>query len=147
MKTWSLILLIAIGMVLAASTSAQAAAQNAARPVAQAATAKAVVPKYDAKTEAAFKGTIIEVRDRICPVSGGLGSHIVIRMADGKTIEAHLATTKFVNSFDLTFHKGEEVTIVGSKVNFEGVETIFAREVTRGQEVFMFRDKDGAPAW
>src|SRR5579864_3773374 len=133
MKAWSLILLIVVGMVLAASTSfsARAAAQNAARPAAQMATAKPAVPKYDAKTEAAFKGTIIEVRDRICPVSGGLGSHIVIKMADGTTIEAHLATTKFVNSFDLTFHKGEEVTIVGSKVNFEGVETIFAREVTR----------------
>jgi len=29
------------------------------------------------------------------------------------------------------------------KVQFEGVETIFAREVTRGSETFIFRDKDG----
>jgi hypothetical protein len=35
----------------------------------------------------------------------------------------------------------------GTKVQFEGVETIFAREVTRGSETFVFRDKDGMPIW
>lgn len=33
------------------------------------------------------------------------------------------------------------------KVQFEGVETIFARKVMRGSETFLFRDKDGAPIW
>jgi hypothetical protein len=83
----------------------------------------------------------------VCPVSGGLGSHIVIRMSDGKTIETHLAATKFVSSYDLTFHKGEAVEIVGTMVTFEGVATIFAREVHRGQDVFVFRDKKGEPIW
>jgi hypothetical protein len=113
----------------------------------QAGTANAAVPKYDPKAETTFKGIIVDVRDRVCPVSGGLGSHIIIRMSDGKTIEAHLAATKFVNSYDLIFHKGEEVEIIGTKVMFEGVETIFAREVRRGQDDFMFRDKKGNPIW
>jgi hypothetical protein len=63
------------------------------------------------------------------------------------TIEVHLASTKFVKAYDLVFNKGDEVTVVGTKVQFEGVETIFAREVTRGSETFVFRDKDGTPIW
>ncbi len=33
------------------------------------------------------------------------------------------------------------------KVKFEGVDTIFAREVKRGNDMYMFRDKDGKPIW
>jgi DNA/RNA endonuclease YhcR with UshA esterase domain len=106
-----------------------------------------VVPKYDRAAEATFKGTVEDVRDRQCPVSGGMGSHLILRLSTGNTIEVHLATTKFVKTYDLVFNKGDVVTVVGTKVQFEGVETIFAREVTRGSETFVFRDKDGTPIW
>jgi DNA/RNA endonuclease YhcR with UshA esterase domain len=106
-----------------------------------------VVPKYDPTTEAAFKGTVEEVKDRQCPMSGGLGSHLIVRLSSNKTIEVHLATAKFVKNYDLVFNKGDVVTVVGVKVQFEGVETIFAREVTRGTDTFSFRAKDGTPVW
>jgi hypothetical protein len=105
------------------------------------------VPKYDSAAEAAFKGTVEEVKDRQCPMSGGLGSHLILRLSPNKTIEVHLATTKFVRNYDLVFNKGDVVTVIGAKVQFEGVETIFAREVTRGTETFTFRAKDGTPIW
>jgi DNA/RNA endonuclease YhcR with UshA esterase domain len=68
-------------------------------------------------------------------------------LSPSTTIEVHLATTKFVKTYDLVFNKGDVVTVVGSKVQFEGVETIFAREVTRGSATFSFRDKNGTPIW
>jgi DNA/RNA endonuclease YhcR with UshA esterase domain len=105
------------------------------------------VPKYDTAAEATFKGTVQEVRDRQCPMSGGLGSHLILKLSDGQTIEVHLATAKFVKTYNLVFSKGDVITVVGTKVQFEGVETIFAREVTRGSETFIFRDKDGKPVW
>ena len=105
------------------------------------------VPRYDPATEATFKGTVEEVRDRQCPMSGGIGSHLIVRLSPSQTIEVHLATTKFVKAYDLVFNKGDIVTVVGVKVQFEGVETIFAREITRGGETFVFRDKDGTPIW
>jgi hypothetical protein len=105
------------------------------------------VPKYDPAAEATFKGTVEEVRDRQCPMSGGMGSHLILRLSPDKTIEVHLASTKFVRTYDLVFNKGDAVTVVGTKVQFEGVETIFAREVTRGSETFVFRDKEGKPIW
>jgi DNA/RNA endonuclease YhcR with UshA esterase domain len=108
---------------------------------------KETVPKYNPKTEATFKGTIIEVKDRQCPVSGGMGSHLSLKLTDGSTIEVHLASTKFVKAYELVFEKGDQVEVIGSKVQFEGVDTIFAREVHRGQDTFLFRDKEGKPIW
>lgn len=107
----------------------------------------AAVPAYSKASEATFKGIVEEVRDRQCPMSGGMGTHLVLKVAGGNTIEVHLATTKFVKSYDLVFKKGDAVQVVGTKVQFEGVETIFAREVSRGGDTFVFRDKDGAPVW
>lgn len=136
MKTWPVIILV---LALAVAATPAFAAQKSETGVS--------VPKYDPATEATFKGTVDEVRDRMCPVSGGMGSHLILKLADGKTIEVHLAATKFVKVYELVFNKGDEIQVTGSKVKFEGVDTIFAREVKRGNDTFVFRDKDGNPAW
>src|SRR5581483_452628 len=112
MKTWTVLLLMI--MVVAAAVPSFAADKT-----------KSDVPKYDPATETKFKGVVQEVTDRQCPVSGGMGSHVTLKLADGKTIEVHIATTKFVKSYDVTFNKGDELQVTGVKVNFEGVETIF----------------------
>jgi hypothetical protein len=76
-----------------------------------------------------------------------MGSHLILKLLDGKTIEVHLATTRFVKSYGLVLNKGDQVDVVGTKVHFEGKDTIFAREVTRGTETFAFREKNGTPIW
>lgn len=136
MKTWfAAILAVALAAVV---TPAFAAGKS---------NPQTAVPKYDSATEVTLKGTVEEVRDRECPVSGGLGAHIVLKLGDGKTIEVHLATTKFMKNYELVFNKGDAVEVTGSKVTFQGVETIFAREVKRGSDTFAFRDKEGNPVW
>lgn len=108
---------------------------------------RVAVPKYDPANEATFKGTIVETKDRECPMSGGMGSHLILKLLDGKTIEVHLAATRFVKSYGLILNKGDQVDVLGTKVQFEGQDTIFAREVTRGTETFAFREKNGTPIW
>jgi hypothetical protein len=105
------------------------------------------VPKYNPAAEAVYKGTVEDMRDRECPVSGGMGSHIIMKLEDGTTIEVHLATTEFTKMQDLNLHKGDTITVTGWKTEFEGVQTIFAREVVHGNDTFVFRTKDGTPAW
>jgi DNA/RNA endonuclease YhcR with UshA esterase domain len=105
------------------------------------------VPKYNVATEAVFKGTVQEVKDRQCPVSGGMGSHLILKMENGNTIEVHIAPVKFVKEYELVFSVGDQLEVTGSKVNFEGVETIFAREIRRGNDTYAFRDKGGKPVW
>lgn len=134
MKTWSVMFLIlALTVALAPAFAAQKTAPG--------------VPKYDPTTEAVFKGTVQEVTDRQCPVSGGMGSHVLLKLGDGSTIEVHLATTKFVKIYELVISKGDEIEVTGSKVKFEGVDTIFARQVKHGNDTYVFRDKDGNPVW
>lgn len=128
------ILILAVATIVTPAFGAQAAAG-------------AGVPKYNPATEGVFKGTVDEVRDRQCAMSGGIGTHIVLKLADGTTIEVHVAPAKFAKEYELVFNKGDQVEVTGSKVNFEGVATIFAREVKRGNDDFMFRDKEGNPVW
>jgi hypothetical protein len=136
MKSWSVIILIlALALGVAPAFGNQASAPGTG------------VPKYDPATESVFKGTVQEVRDRQCPVSGGLGAHVILKLEDGSTIEVHLAPTKFVKTYELVFNVGDNLEVTGTKVKFEGVDTIFAREVKRGNDVFVFRDKDGKPVW
>jgi len=139
MKTSGIIVLILMVLALVLASTSTAAVQKSEPGVA--------VPKYDPAAEATFTGTVDEVVDRQCPVSGGMGSHLILRLSPTKTIEVHLATTRFVKSYELVFSKNDVVTVVGVKIVFEGVETIFAREVTRGNDTFVFRDKDGKPIW
>ena len=133
MKTWR------VSMVLAAVVVAMVAA--AQKPENES------VPKYDKSTEAVFKGTVDDVKDRECPVSGGMGSHLMLKMADGNVLEVHLSLTKFVRQYELVFHKGDVLEVTGVKVKFEGADTIFARKIKRGEDEFLFRDSDGKPLW
>jgi len=135
MKSWLPVFLILAVLVLLAPAMAQ---NTASAPV---------VPKYDRTTEAVFKGVVVDVIDHTCPVSGGLGAHILLKSEDGKVIEVHLATTKFIKNYEMVFNKGDVVEVKGSKVKFEDKDTILAREITRNGDLFVFRDKDGKPAW
>jgi len=139
MKTPVLILAIFVALALVPTVAPAAAGQTSEQRVA--------TPKYDPAIEATFEGRVEEVRDRECPMSGGIGSHLILKLSDGKTIEVHLATAKFVKTLDLVFKQGDQVLVRGTKVQFEGKETIFARQLTRGNETIMFRDKSGKPIW
>ena len=105
------------------------------------------VPKYNPAAEAVYKGTVDDLRDRQCPVSGGMGAHIMLKMANDEVIEVHLATTSFTKLVEMNLKKGDSIEVTGWKTEFEGVQTIFARIVKHGDETYTFRAKDGAPAW
>ena len=105
------------------------------------------LPKYNTAAEAVYEGTVEDLRDRQCPVSGGVGSHIILKVEDGNTIEVHLGTVEFTRMVEMNVHKGDEIEVIGWKLEFEGVQTIFAREVKHGNETYVFRAKDGTPAW
>jgi DNA/RNA endonuclease YhcR with UshA esterase domain len=108
--------------------------------------ADSAVPKYDKATEVHLKGVVQDVRDYQCPISGTMGSHITLK-ADTGMIELHLAATKYTKSYEIVFNKGDQIEVVGSRVKFEGADTILAREITRGTDTFTFRDGDGKPVW
>ncbi len=103
-------------------------------------------PKYDPATEVKTKGVITEVKDFECPVSGGMGAHLVLKVGE-KSVLVHIALSKFLKEYEMSFEKGQEVEVLGSKVMMDGEEVILARQITRGQSTFIFRDDKGKPLW
>lgn len=103
--------------------------------------------KYDPATEVKVGGVIEEVKNFECPVSGTMGFHIVLRSGDQSQM-VHVAASKFIKDYEITFDKGDRIEVVGSKVTLEsGEPAILAREITRGQSTYAFRDKQGRPLW
>jgi len=133
MKTWPVVILV-VGLMLTAIAVAQKTASS--EPV----------PKYDVSQEAKFKGVVDEVKDRTCPISGGMGSHLMVKI-DNKIYEVHVAPVKFVKSYEVAFEKGDELEITGMKTTFQGVDAILPREIKRGNDDFLFRDEKGKPIW
>ncbi len=108
---------------------------------------KAPKVKYDPATEVKFSGVIEEFKNFECPVSGTMGFHIVLRVGDKPQL-VHVAASKFIKDYEITFEKGDRIEVVGSKVTLEsGEPAILAREITRGQSTYAFRDKQGRPLW
>ena len=107
---------------------------------------KTNVPKYNPAEEAVYKGTIEDLVEHQCPVSGGPGSHIMLKLGGG-TIEVHLASVDFIKMVEVNLNKGDAVEVTGWKTQVDGVDAIFAREVRHGTDVYTFRTKDGKPAW
>jgi translation initiation factor IF-1 len=105
------------------------------------------VPKYNPAAEALYKGIVADVRDRQCPLSGGVGTHIIMRLENGNSIEVHLATTEFTKMTEMKLRKGDMIEVTGWKTDFQSVQTIFAREIKTGNDTYVFRAKDGMPAW
>jgi TusA-related sulfurtransferase len=108
---------------------------------------KKKVPPYNPAAEAVYKGTVDDLRDRECPVSGGMGAHIMMKLQNGNVLEVHLATTEFIKLVEMNLKKGDAIEVTGWKTEFEGVQTIFARQVKHGDDTYTFRAKDGTPAW
>ncbi len=110
-------------------------------------TAQKVKVKYDPATETKVSGTIEEVKEFQCPVSGTVGYHIVLKSGDG-TVVAHVAGAKFMKQYEIVFEKGEHIDVVGSKVRLQsGEDALLVRQITRGQNTYAFRDKQGSPLW
>ena len=108
---------------------------------------KQALPKYDPKTEVHIaKATVIDTKE--VTLSNGQQRFRLIVKAGDETLEICLCPKAFLESMDTSFAKGDEVEIIGSKVNEAPDKTIIlAREVTKGQNTLVLRDKTGDPVW
>ncbi len=98
------------------------------------------LPKYDLQTEGKTKGVVDEVR--LVPWGAKKEvTELILKIGDDK-VRISVCPKPFIS-----FSKGDEVAITGSKVKQEGSEVILAREMVRGTDTLMFRDNKGNPVW
>ena len=53
------------------------------------------IPKYKAADEVKLKGTVEQVKNYECPISGSVGTHLVVKI-DHEKYEAHIGPLKFL---------------------------------------------------
>jgi hypothetical protein len=102
-------------------------------------------PKYDPQTETKIKGAVDEVK---LPPKGSEKEIAHLQVKDGaNSIDAYLCPKTFFDDMGMSFTKGDEITLTGSKVKQGDVELFLVREITKGTDTFVLRDPKGAPVW
>lgn len=100
---------------------------------------------YDVNTVESISGTITNV-ERSSSNSGNSGTHLEIKTENG-TESVHLGPTFYTDEIKLNVETGNNVTVIGSRITYEGEKVIVAREVTFNGNTFKLREMDGTPEW
>jgi len=101
--------------------------------------------KYDLHTELKTKGVVDEVN----LLSFGTRkdfTELIIKSGEDK-VHIYVCPKPFQEEMGITFTKGDEISVTGSKVKQETSDVILARELIRGTDTLMFRDGKGNPVW
>lgn len=101
---------------------------------------------YDNAKQVTISGTVQEVRNYQCPVTGTVGTHITMKQG-GETMEVHLAPATFLKQYDIVIKQGDTVHIQGSRILFEGKPSLIAKIVVDDEVTYAFRDGSGKPLW
>lgn len=104
-----------------------------------------IVPKYDLHTEMKTKGIVDEVK--ILPLGTKKDLREVIIKNGEEKIYIYVCPQTFEEEIGISFNKGDEIAVTGSKVKQEELEVILARELVKGTDTLVFRDAKGNPVW
>ena len=102
-------------------------------------------PKYDKQTETKLKGTVDDVK---LPPGGSqkLPVHLMVKSGEA-TVDIYVCPKSFLDDMGITFTKGEELAITGSKIKDGDTEMVLAREIVKGTDTIVLRDDKGKPVW
>lgn len=127
------IALLVVGVIVALSTSSFAQ--------------KTGLPKYDMKAEVHYAKASVQDVKEVSIGNGQLRVVLTVKAGD-EVLDVYLAPKAFLTMMDTTFAKGDDVDITGSKAtDSENKTIILGREVVKGDNTLVLRDKTGEPAW
>ena len=103
------------------------------------------LPKYDLHTETKTKGVVDEVK--LLPLGTRKDfTELIIKSGDDK-VHIYVCPKPFQVEMGISFSKGDEISVTGSKVKQETSDVILARELVKGTDTLLFRDSKGKPVW
>ena len=73
-------------------------------------------------------------------------TELIIQSGDDK-VHIYVCPKTFQEEMGISFSKGDQIAVTGSKVKQEGSDVILARELVKGQDTVLFRDDKGSPVW
>jgi len=102
--------------------------------------------QYNAATVVQVEGVVQEVQQFWCPINGDEGTHLMLK-TEGTVLQVHVAPRRFLRGNGVNFSEGDQVTVLGSMVTYQGHPAMIAQKVTRGDQTFAFREPNGNPLW
>jgi hypothetical protein len=102
-------------------------------------------PKYDASTETKMNGAVEEVK---LPPAGSEKeiAHLLVKIGTD-TVDVYLCPKSFLDDMGVSFSKGDQITVTGSRIKQGEADLILAREVVKGTDSLVLRDAKGNPVW
>ena len=100
---------------------------------------------YDPSTETTVKGTVEEVK-QVSGQHGWNGTHLMLRTEAGQ-MDVHAGPSSYIAAQGFSFAKGDQIEVLGSKVELGGSEALIAREIKQGDKTLMLRNAQGIPQW
>jgi hypothetical protein len=73
-------------------------------------------------------------------------AHLLVKTGRD-TADVYLCPKSFLDDMGVSFSKGDEITLTGSKVKQDEADLILAREVVKGTDTLVIRDEKGTPIW
>ena len=102
-------------------------------------------PKYDVHAETKMKGTVDEVK---LPPKGNEKEVVHLQLKTGAdTVDVYLCPQSFLDDMGVSFSKGDEISLTGSKIKQGEADLVLAREVVKGTDTLVLRDEKGNPIW
>jgi hypothetical protein len=102
------------------------------------------LPAYDFGTETTVTGVVKLVFTR--EAEQGLDLLLLLNVA-GEEQQVYVGPVMFVARNNFSYMARDQVTIIGSKVQFEAEPWLLAREITRAGKTLKLRDETGLPVW
>jgi len=104
-----------------------------------------ILPKYDLQTEMKTKGIVDEINVLTWGTRKDF-TELIIKSGEDK-VHIYLCPKPFQEEMGISFTKGDEIAVTGSKVKQEASDVILARQLVKGTDTLMFRDDKGKPVW
>lgn len=112
---------------------------------AQTAPPRKSAPVYSPATEVTMNGSVEEVRQVSGP-QGRAGTHLRLKTGQ-ETIDVPVGPSWFLTQNKISFDKGDQIEVTGSKVRFESADVLIAREIKKGEKTITLRNAQGIPVW
>lgn len=106
---------------------------------------ESTLPKYDLHTETKTKGVVDEVKLLALGTRKDF-TELIIKNGEDK-VHIYVCPKPFQEEMGISFGKGDEISVTGSKVKQDTAEVILARELVKGADTLVFRDGKGNPVW
>jgi hypothetical protein len=103
--------------------------------------------KFDPSAVSTMEGTIQSVGFFTPDKGAHPGERLRVRTDDGKTVTVHLGPHSFLRDQNVSFQKGDKITITGAQTELNGRSIVIASQVKKDDKTIQLRDDQGKPMW